>query len=289
MVVRAEQYLRADIAREQHVERRIVQRPRRLTANDLDRQLLLVHRLPDTGQTALRNGVVLPPHDKRHLPVAPVEQVICGDLPRLFMVHVHPAYAAALIRLADHKIRKIDTGQNRRQLCRENMRMEEQCVRLPLLNNVADDYGRFLPRKRLEQKRIPLFLQIRGGAGDDLEHMRVFKRYVPVKVRDEQHRPARLPGKALRSRVGSVAEPAGDRPDPFLCLLRNGAAVVQRLGDRGNGNVRFPRHIINRYRRRSAPPTPRIPMRRLCHGFLPFSRGASRALLTAPVPRRDSS
>ena len=47
-------------------------------------------------------------------------------------------------------------------------------------DNVADDLGRFLPGKRLEKERVPLLFEIRGCAGDDLKHVRVFKRNVPV-------------------------------------------------------------------------------------------------------------
>ena len=277
MVVCAEQHLRPHAAGEQLVKRRVIQIARRAAANDLHGQLLLVHRLADTGQTAARDGVVLAAHDECHMAVALIKQVVCGDLPRLLVVHVHPANAAALVRLADHEIRKIDAREDRRELCREDVRVEDQRVRLPLLDNVADDLGRFLPGKRLEKERVPLLFEICGCAGDDLKHVRVFKRNVPVKVRKEEHCPARLARKALRPRVRAVAETLGGLPDAFLCMLGNGAAVVQRLGDRGDGDTRLVRHIIDRYRRRFVPPIPRIPMRRLCHGFLPFSREASRA------------
>ena len=288
MVVRAKQHLRARGAREQFVERRIVQLVRRAAANDLHSQLLLVHHLPYAGQTASRDGVVLPSHNERHLPVAPVEQEVCGDLSGLLMVHVHPADAAALVRPADHKIRKVDAREDRRELRREDVRVEKQRVRLLLLDDIADDDGRLVPRKRLKEERIPFFLQVCGGTGDNLEHVRVFKRYVPVKVRNEQHRPARLTRKALRPRVRAVAETPGDLPDILLCPLRNGAAVVQRLGDRGDGNARLLRHIIDRYRRRFVPPKPHIPTHRLCHGFRPFSRAASRVFPTRPAPLQDS-
>ena len=166
--------------------------------------------------------------------------------------------------------------------------MNDERVRLPLLDDVPDVKGRRLFRQRLQGQGIVLAVQIRGNAGNDLEHMGIFKGNVLVEIRDEQHRAACLPGKILGPRVGAVAETIRNFPYRRLGLVGDGVAVVQRLGNRGNGYPRLLCHVINRHRHESVPPVLHTPMHRLWHDCRLFSRAICLSAVREWVRRPDS-
>ena len=116
MVITAKQHLRSGAAHQQTVQRLVVQRVGRFIADNLNAQLFLRHDLIDSSQAALGQGVVFLPRDKGHSPVALVQQIIRGNLPRLLVIDVDPADIAPESRLSDDQIGEIHPGKDRGQL-----------------------------------------------------------------------------------------------------------------------------------------------------------------------------
>ena len=123
--------------------------------------------------------------------------------------------------------------------------MQNDTVGQALLHQLAHIGGCAALVHVLEQHRIALLLQRAGDAGENGEHMRVFKGDALIQLGGKDHGAALLPGEAARAGVGLVLEPARGFQHMPSGFLGNGVAAAERLGDSGDGNARLPRQIIN--------------------------------------------
>ena len=123
--------------------------------------------------------------------------------------------------------------------------VEHDPVRLFALHERADAFRRVLRRHVLDKQRIALFVQPAFHAVDDLKQVRILKCHAAGQIGGEQHGAVPLPGKAAGPGVGLIVHLPGQCLNPFPGLVGNGVAVVQRLGDGGDGNMGFPRQIVN--------------------------------------------